>query len=167
MQYDEKTYDLINNSFNNMDLWSNMGVSLCLGNSNNYLFDEHTVNDYYDYLEEKELNHNLIDNDDDLRSNTERQWALESVEERSDNKTVICEQWLSDIHGVEMDDLFTRHTEVIYGEDILTFIDRLREGKRIMKQEGDADRWEANFELRLIALCEFAVEHDYGVRLSV
>lgn len=36
-----------------------------------------------------------------------------------------------------------------------------------MKQKGDADQWEAQFELRLIALCEFAMAHDYGVRLSV
>lgn len=107
-----------------------MGVSLCLGDKNNYLFNRNTVNDYYDYLEGKELNHYLIDNDGSLGANTDRWCTLESVEKRSDNKTVICERWLSDIRGVEIDDLFTRDTEVIYGDDILTFIERLRKGKK-------------------------------------
>jgi hypothetical protein len=93
--------------------------------------------------------------------------TLKLVAEKSDNRKVICEQWLSDIHGIEMDDLFTRDNSAIYGENIRVFIERMREGKRKLKQQGDADRWESYFELRLIALCEFAVEHEYGVRLSV
>lgn len=144
-----------------------MGMSLCLKDHQSKLFNDYTINNYYDYLEKKELGHRIVDNSGDLRANIERRRALKSIRENSNNRKVICEQFLSNIHGVEMDDLFTRDTEVIYGEDILTFIDRLREGKRIMKQEGDADRWESYFELRLIALCEFAMEHDYGVRLSV
>lgn len=142
-------------------------MSLCLKDHQSKLFNDYTINNYYDYLEKKELGHRIVDNSGDLRANIERRRALKSIRENSNNRKVICEQFLSNIHGVEMDDLFTRDTEVIYGEDIRTFIDRLREGKRIMKQEGDADQWEAQFELRLIALCEFAMAHDYGVRLSV
>lgn len=145
----------------------NMGMSFCLRNDTDNLFDADIVNEYYDYLEEKELRYYSNVVNEDIPANSDRKIAIETLRNNEDNKRTICEQFSSDIHGVEMDDLFTRHTEVIYGEDILTFINRLREGKRIMKQEGDADRWEAQFELRLIALCEFAVEHDYGVRLSV
>jgi hypothetical protein len=35
-----------------------------------------------------------------------------------------------------------------------------------MKQQDDAVFWGYFFELRLIALCEFAFEHGYGVELS-
>ncbi len=69
-----------------------------------------------------------------------------------------------------MADLFTRDTSVIYGTDIQTFIDRLRDRKKRAIREADDEScehfWDRFFELELIVLCEFAFEYGYGIRLS-
>lgn len=55
---------------------------------------------------------------------------------------------------------------VLYCEDIQIFISRLQEGKEGIKKQNDPDFWEYYFELRLIVLCEFALEDGSGVELS-
>lgn len=106
-----------------------MGTQLCLGNNNNNLFYSDTINKYYYRLEEKELEYYSDIINEDLSADSDRETSLKILRDNGNNKSPICETWFSDIQGVEMDGLFTRDAEVIYREDIHTFIDRLREGK--------------------------------------
>ena len=147
----------------------NMGIDLCLKFTNGCYADATTVNAYYDHMAAKEREYYPADADEDLHANFERRIDLEISREREEG-TPICERWLSRVSNanIQMDDLFDSSSDpVIYGEDIQTFIGRLREGKEQMKRRGDADKWERYFELQLITLCEFALEHDYGVEFNV
>lgn len=52
-------------------------------------------------------------------------------------------------------------------EDIETVIDLLRDAKTELLENPPVDvDWELNLEAKTIALCEFALKHGYGVKLS-
>lgn len=56
---------------------------------------------------------------------------------------------------------------ILYGEEIEDLIKTLRKAKEKMCQEGETpQKVEMRVEAGPVALCEFALEHGYGVRLS-
>lgn len=148
-----------------------MGLDLRIKFDDGYLADVETINAYYDHMADKALNYGPDVRNQGSSPDHYRQRRLARAEERGNNKTEISEQWLSNIRdytSIQIQDLDHSDTmdPVLYEEDIRTFIRRLRAGKEEIKQQDDPDFWEYYFELRLITLCEFALENGYGVELS-
>jgi hypothetical protein len=147
-----------------------MGLSLSMKFDDGDLADKDTINNYYDFMADKERNYSSDIRDQGSGADQYRQYALNRAEERDDDTAMIFEWWPSSLRNTEIRirDLADPDAvePVIYGEDIRTFIGHLRKGKEDLKQQDDAVFWEYFFELRLITLCEFALEHGYGVELS-
>lgn len=135
--------------------------------------NEWVVDRYYDYVESKEREYFPEQPQEELRANYQRELKRENLEECGE--VYLYEQITSGmIYGSELHlrDLFPSYYEpiegdrTIYGEEIRQLISRLRKVKEQLKQEQGETHWEETFELQTIALCEFALENDYGIELG-
>lgn len=147
-----------------------MGTSLRLQfGENEYSADENVVDAYYTNMLEKLRRGNYNVDESDIVAL--RRTKVSKAEEAKYG-VMIYEQYLSSVRDhpdTGMGSVFDLDADppVIYGNKIETLIEQLRDSKEIMKREGDAERWEHYFELQLIGLCEFALENNYGVVLSL
>jgi hypothetical protein len=147
-----------------------MGTSLRLQfDENEYSADKNIVDTYYANMLEKLRRRNYGVNESDIVTLQQKEVGKA---ENSKDGIMIYEQYLSSVRDhpdTGIGDVFDLDADppIIYNSEIKTLIERLRDSKEIMKREGDAERWEHYFELQLIGLCEFALENEYGVVLSL
>lgn len=142
-----------------------MGVHLTLANQNGTEWlGREAVNEFYDYLVEKELESDTIEEGEELFGELRRENSLNHIEESDNNRTIIWFKIYSDMSpvGTKLPD------EIWYDkEKIRRLRDGFRERKEELKEEKPETNWERTIELQHIAICEFALEHDFGVGLSV
>ena len=149
-----------------------MGTEICLGYNNKWRANNDVINAYHDYKSMKEGVYNS--DDADVEADPQYERNIEWTDD--ENGRAVCEQWYFDLSqktGVdfkifENSDLEGAGSQpIIRGSDIKKFIDKLREGIRQAQKVDDGTDWEETIELQHIALCEFALEHGFGIRLSV
>lgn len=136
--------------------------------------NEQTVRAYYEYVLEK-------------KRTIRPEAAEESVEDLSDyqftqerlnhgDELFISERLFSDVSDImdwepvkEMFGLDESWDNSVIREsrDLKNLIEVLRDAKEQLESEEPELYWDYNLETQVIALCEFALEHGYGVRLSL
>lgn len=143
-----------------------MTLDLTIKLDNGFFTGADTINAYYDFISAKEQKYDQAILDQGPNAENRRKYKLARIGQNDEGTTVIFEQWPSALRAqskVFIHDLVDSNDSPIYNEDIQTFIGRLRDAKEKMKQLEDPELWEYYFELRLVALCEFALENGYGV----
>lgn len=154
-----------------------MGMYLYLTLPEGDQINEQIIDEYYDYVEAKErdyyLNHYPGSKPEELQANIDRGFDKEYHDE--EGEVYIYEQIYSNITDnvtIGLRDLFPSYYESnkgnpeIFGDDIKELTKRLRDAKDDLKEQDNDTNWEMTFELQIIALCEFALEHGYGIELG-
>lgn len=105
-------------------------------------------------------------------------WLYQNTRDRllEEGKFYISEPLYSDVADAmgwdDVRDLFDleksiRNPTISDSEDVEQLIDLLRDAKEPLQSEQPDVNWELTLELQAIALCEFALEHGYGIKLSL
>lgn len=149
-----------------------MGVSLVLAVEDEDQTEE-TIRAYYQYALEKER----ALREDEYDQGVNDWYKYEDSRDRLQEKGLfhVSEQLFRDV-SVEigwdnLEELFdpaeTDQDYVITDpEDIVQLVELLRDAKRTLQDEKPDVNWNLTLELETIALCEFALEHGYGIELS-
>lgn len=105
----------------------------------------------------------------DIKETTEYRVAVECL----DQTLLVMEQLLRDVWpAIDTDELYkllghANDQRVIYGGEIRELIDLFRDAKHELVRNGKSTKWvKMNVDTKPIVVCEFALERDYGVRLS-
>lgn len=154
-----------------------MGVDLELVVPENRKNDKKVIDDYYFFVFSKEKKFRpeipLEKSTAKIRHKNALNWFEKKgyvlITERiySDIRRVLDWQRIYEIFG----GLYESDKTIIYGDKIKELIRLLREAevklvKSQKKGEPGWEDWEATMETQVIALCEFAMENNFGIHLS-
>jgi len=121
------------------------------------------VHEFHDFLEERERKLPADVRGEELMTPVERKIHLEVLEDMG-GKRPICYKITSGSLRFFNGEL---PQEVWYDkEKIRELRDELSHNKEMLEKEDDETNWELTFELKHIALCEFALENDLGVTVG-
>lgn len=141
-----------------------MGVHIWLADDDGTAWvGRETVNEYHDFLSEKEQQ--LPESAGTLDERTREEIRRRDIEHLGSQggSMTIGEKLLSEpapVRAIHLPD-----QEVWSDTDRLESLrDQFRDAKQRTKAIGDSETdWERTFEMRYIALVEFALEHGYGI----
>lgn len=154
-----------------------MGVDLVLVVPENRKNDKKVIDDYYSFVSSKEKKFRPDIPKEKFLFNSTYKYVLNRLEERG--YFIIMERIVSDIRNVLdwksayelFGGIYKVETTIIYEEKIKELILILKEAKEklvrsLNKDDPDWTDWEYGMETQVIALCEFALENNFGIRLS-
>ena len=122
------------------------------------------VNKYYDYVSQKEKDMFGSPPDGELFGEKIRRIKIPILNERDQMKISIFEKLSSYISGPAPKDSAKRRGPWYEESKLRELIDGFKqEKKRLQRQNPVEINWEQTIELKHIALCEFAIEHNMGV----
>ncbi|KCZ70841.1 hypothetical protein ANME2D_02866 [Candidatus Methanoperedens nitroreducens] len=154
-----------------------MGADFALVIPENRKNDKKVIDDYYSFVLSKEKKFRPDIPKEKLPTNFNHKYNLDWLKEKG--YILILERIYSDISSVLdwqriyelFGGLYESDKTIIYGDKIKELIRLLREAEdKLVKSQkkGDLDwtDWEGTMETQVIALCEFALENNFGIRLS-
>lgn len=154
-----------------------MGVDIGLVVPENRKKDRKVIDDYYSFVfyKEKKLRPEILKENsfinasyrNDLVWFEEKGYILILERVVSDISSVLDWQCVYELFG----GLYESDKTIIHGDKIKELIRLLREAEDNLiksQKKGDPDwtDWEGTMETQVIALCEFALENNFGIRLS-
>lgn len=154
-----------------------MGVDLLLIVSEGKKTDREVIDDYFSFVfnkgkkvrpdipKEKSFTNARYRNELDWFE--KKGYVLISERVYSDVRKVLDWQEIYEL----FDGLFESDKTIIYGDDIKKLIQMLKKAEEELienENKGDPDwtDWKYTFETQVIALCEFALENNFGIQLS-
>ncbi len=154
-----------------------MGVDLVLVVPENRKNDKKVIDDYYSFIFSKEKKLKLKIPKEKSITNARYRNALDWFEKKG--SVLITERIYSDICNVLdwksvyqlFGGLYDSDKTIIHGDKIKELIRLLREaGEKLVRSQKKDDPewtdWEATMETQVIALCEFALNNNFGIHLS-
>ena len=154
-----------------------MGVDLALVVPENRKNDRKVIDDYYFFVFNKAVKFRPEIPKEKTPINSTYKYDLEWLKEGG--YILILERIVSDIRNILdwkrtyelFGGIYKVETTIIYGDKIRELILILKEAKEKLvmsqnKDDPDWTDWEYGMETQVIALCEFALENNFGIRLS-
>ena len=150
-----------------------------MGSTLNLVIPEHdqreaVIRAYYEYVLEKKQSIRPEVAEESVEDLTGYQFAREQLD--NGNRLFVSERLFSDVSDVmdwnpvrQMFGLDDSWDNCIIWEpqDIKGLIKALRGAKEQLESQQPELYWNCNLETQAIALCEFALEHGYGIELSL